>query len=107
VSRFALCDIFFLPCPTAVPATVSLLSPAPDGAFAIGPCGGTPWIVNYTKGISQVFSANVRTNAAGNVSTNFDAGSNSNTGRDYYAHSGADCSTIPDSSGNPYKSGDA
>ena len=49
----------------AVTATITLLAPEADGAFAIGPCGGTPWIVNYTKGISQVFSAIVRTNDAG------------------------------------------
>ncbi|MFM2078928.1 MAG: hypothetical protein RJA49_2818, partial [Actinomycetota bacterium] len=49
----------------AVTVTVTLLGPAADGGFGIGACGGTPWIVAFTKSAAQTFSAVVRSNSAG------------------------------------------
>lgn len=49
----------------AVTVTVTLINPAVSGSLGIGPCGGTPWIVGYGPTVNQVFSAIVRTNAAG------------------------------------------
>lgn len=49
----------------AVTANLTLLAPDAAGALGIGPCGGTPWIVNFTAGGPQVLSAVFRTNDAG------------------------------------------
>ncbi len=49
----------------AVTANLTLLAPDAAGALGIGPCGGTPWIVNFTAGGPQVLSGVFRTNDAG------------------------------------------
>jgi len=50
---------------SAVTVTVAVVGAEGPGALGIGPCGGTPWIVNVAAGATQVFSGIIRTNDAG------------------------------------------
>lgn len=53
----------------AVTATVSLLKPDGAGALAIGPCGGSPWVVPFEPAVVQSFSVVIRINDAGLCAT--------------------------------------
>ena len=49
----------------AVTVTVTLLAAPTAGSIGIGGCGGTPWILPFQAGPTQVFSAVVRAGDAG------------------------------------------
>lgn len=49
----------------AVTVTLTLLSPVAAGELSLGPCGGTPWRLEYTAAAAQTLSAIVRINDAG------------------------------------------
>jgi murein DD-endopeptidase MepM/ murein hydrolase activator NlpD len=49
----------------AVTATVTVVNPDNGGSVALGPCGGSPWVLAFQKAPVQSFSTVIRINDAG------------------------------------------